>query len=171
MKSILRGKITAYIIDLVLALWKNRVFFQALTIWYHTSGNTDSFIIQRSQSVFCVVKMQILRNGVKPAFSLRKKRSVKTQALWLSGTKNPHFAIASVSTIFSGGRGVFADFRTREPEKIFRKKKRLHAFSARQSTPTALQLTVCCWNCWFQATETWVHTCAYANLSFYALQV
>ena len=30
MKSILRGKITAYVIVLLLVLWKNRVFFQAL---------------------------------------------------------------------------------------------------------------------------------------------
>jgi hypothetical protein len=35
-----------------------------------------------------------LRHFVKPAFSLRKKRSVKTHALWLSATKNLHFANA-----------------------------------------------------------------------------
>jgi hypothetical protein len=35
-----------------------------------------------------------LRHFVKPAFTLRKRRSVKTHALWLSGTKNLHFAIA-----------------------------------------------------------------------------
>ena len=35
-----------------------------------------------------------LRHFVKPAFSLRKKRSLKTHALWLSAIKNLHFAKA-----------------------------------------------------------------------------
>jgi hypothetical protein len=33
-----------------------------------------------------------LRHFVKPAFSLRKGRYVKTHALWLSGTKNLHLS-------------------------------------------------------------------------------
>ena len=39
-----------------------------------------------------------LRLIVKPAFPLRKKRSVETHALRVSGTKNLHFAIAPLES-------------------------------------------------------------------------
>jgi hypothetical protein len=59
-----------------------------------------------------------LRHFVKPAFSLRKKRSVKTHALWLSATKNLHFANAPFprfSAIVASTNHSLHRFQTHRP--------------------------------------------------------
>jgi len=50
--------------------------------------------LHTQQGVLRLFSQMTLRLIVKPAFPLRKKRSVETHALRLSGTKNLHFAIA-----------------------------------------------------------------------------
>ena len=45
------------------------------------------------QGVSCIILAMTRRDVGKPAFSLRKKRSVKTHALSLLGTKNLRYAM------------------------------------------------------------------------------